>query len=711
MGDHTLAFELYYDGTWREAPVYVRDGCVIQRGATSPGQATSPSSGSATLDNNTGLYSPRSVASSLYGKIGQNTPARYTVDGSVRMTGEVASWTPDRAVVGDAWTKLDVAGVLQRIGRGTDPLASPIYRSLLPLEPAAYYPLTDGSGSTTAEDVIGGPPLQVLGSPSMGSVTGPGAGDTKHPEFMGSGGFVGGLKGLVPVATTGQWTIEFSYRATSSSTNANAPVVQWRSTGTYAALSWLINIEKFGSSNTVSIINQADWSTASSISYSGISAFDGEWHQVRVSLSRLDATHIHTEITVDGVLTTTNSTVTAADTIGDLVDVEVGNLNNTFNGLYITSGVDSLSVADLAIWSTATVDSTYDASTGYNGETAADRFTRLCGEEAIPATVVGTAADSVAMGPQRSITLLALLDEIARTDDASIFETRDSSGLTMRTGQSKLNQDPALTLTYLGEVRPPLGPVYGDEGIRNDVTATSPRGSSRRVVQATGPHNVQLPEDDPQGVGRYQTRIDVNPEDDDSLGDAAGWRVNLGTYDGTWYARITVDLDAAPSIAATVAAVDIGDVVALTDLPVDEALETVESLVIGIAEDVLPKRRLVTFFTVPAAPYRVGILASASGDTDPMLGRLDTDGSSTVSTVAVGASSFQVATPSGPLWTTTADDFPLDVIAGGQRVSISGITGASSPQTFTVQASGKQVRYQIPSGSRVNVADPIILTM
>lgn len=37
-----------------------------------------------------------------------------------------------------------------------------------------------------------------------------------------------------------------------------------------------------------------------------------------------------------------------------------------------------------------------------------------------------------------------------------------------------------------------------------------------------------------------------------------------------------------------------------------------------------------------------------------------------------------------PLWTTNAADFPFDIAVGGERMTVAGITGASSPQTFTV---------------------------
>jgi len=70
-----------------------------------------------------------------------------------------------------------------------------------------------------------------------------------------------------------------------------------------------------------------------------------------------------------------------------------------------------------------------------------------------------------------------------------------------------------------------------------------------------------------------------------------------------------------------------------------------------------------------------------------------------------------VATPSGPLWTTLADDFPLDVVVGGQRVTLSAITGAASPQTCTVAAAGYKIGYPVPAGSAVIIYQPIILAL
>lgn len=54
--------------------------------------------------------------------------------------------------------------------------------------------------------------------------------------------------------------------------------------------------------------------------------------------------------------------------------------------------------------------------------------------------------------------------------------------------------------------------------------------------------------------------------------------------------------------------------------------------------------------------------------------------------VPAGSTTLDVATPSGPLWTTTADDFPLYLDVGGTKVRATACTGSSSPQVFTVDA-------------------------
>jgi hypothetical protein len=84
----------------------------------------------------------------------------------------------------------------------------------------------------------------------------------------------------------------------------------------------------------------------------------------------------------------------------------------------------------------------------------------------------------------------------------------------------------------------------------------------------------------------------------------------------------------------------------------------------------------------------VGVAEAAAdtGDTSEMVGRADTAGSALAAPASLGATSLSVATTVGPLWTTTADDYPLQLSVGGIEVRATACSGASSPQTMTVDA-------------------------
>ena len=205
---------------------------------------------------------------------------------------------------------------------------------------------------------------------------------------------------------------------------------------------------------------------------------------------------------------------------------------------------------------------------------------------------------------------------------------------------------------------------------------------------------------------------DLDGPNDAVLPDLAGWRVHKGTFDGTWYATVAVDLDAAPYLAPMAGAIDYGDVLQLASLPDDEALDAVDHLVMSYVEVIGTHRRKLTYRLEPARPYMTGVLSGTTGDTGEFVGHLETDGSTTNGATAALAATFSVATPSGPLWSTDSDDYPQDFTVGGQRVTVSGVAGGSSPQTFTVSTSisGRKIVYPVPTGSAVEVYTGVILT-
>jgi hypothetical protein len=633
-----MALELYYNSQWNDAPVYERDGCVVMRGTNDIGNDTEPASGSSTIDNRSGDYSPRSLVSNLRGLIGQNTKSRYVVDGEVVLTGEMAAWRPERDVGGDAWTKAEVGGVLRRIGRGKDAFRPALRRAYDFDPPHLLWPLDDPKDTTIAAGsyplVVNGP-VEFAGELGVAGANGSlwcGVGvDATIPEL---GGYLRADFPSDGFSATG-WQVEFSGRYHTSAPD-----------GLTAGVIFTVGVRE-GSGQLNFVMNTALW--------------DGASHHVSFWLYQ-DGADVKADSYRDGVFANTQ-TVGVGTTLG---------LPNSviLNSIGVDDGLRLPSLSYVAFY-TSFHDPAERGAAAYawRGETAGDRFTRVCLEQGITPTVVGDVDDTVPMHVQPLDTFLGILDEIARTDDAAIFETRDSVGLTMRTGASRQNQAPVLTVSYIGEVQPPLRPEYGDRGIRNDVTAQGSIGPDQRVEQLTGPRNIQAPEDDPQGVGRYATSLDVNPSTVDALYNAAGWRVNVGCFDGTWYAEITVDLDAAPHLTDDVALIDIGDVLELTDTPEDESLEAFRGLVVGIRNKTGTHRRLVTFYCIPAEPYQTGVLAETTGDTDPFVGHLETDGTVTYAAIAVGATTFRVVT-TGPWWTTDEDDYPYDLIVDGQRVTV-----------------------------------------
>ena len=65
-----------------------------------------------------------------------------------------------------------------------------------------------------------------------------------------------------------------------------------------------------------------------------------------------------------------------------------------------------------------------------------------------------------------------------------------------------------------------------------------------------------------------------------------------------------------------------------------------------------------------------------------------------------------VATSSGPLWTTDDEEFPFDIMIGGERMTVLDISGASSPQTFTVLRSVNGVVKTHTTGANVALFRP-----
>ncbi|NED75283.1 hypothetical protein G3I51_23755 [Streptomyces sp. SID9944] len=91
--------------------------------------------------------------------------------------------------------------------------------------------------------------------------------------------------------------------------------------------------------------------------------------------------------------------------------------------------------------------------------------------------------------------------------------------------------------------------------------------------------------------------------------------------------------------------------------------------------------------------------------------RADTAGSQLAAAATSTATSLQVATTSGPVWVTTPVEFPFDITVGGERMTVTAVTGSTSPQTFTVVRSVNGVVKAQTAGTDVRLADPAYVAL
>jgi hypothetical protein len=319
-------------------------------------------------------------------------------------------------------------------------------------------------------------------------------------------------------------------------------------------------------------------------------------------------------------------------------------------------------------------------SNGWRGEQATARLTRLCAEEDVPLVVRDPNADSALMGRQGIGTFIDLLAECATADLGILYEPRDqlAIGYIARTA---LYDQPSPTLSYGTHIAEPFDPVDDDQQLQNRVTVNRPGGSSATAQQDTGPLSVLPP---PAGVGVYEASADANVYTDDQLPDVAGWLVHLGTLDALRYPQITLKLNnsaftASAALTATAAGLDIGRQLTVDSLPSWLPPNPAETLIQGYTERITPHDWDLTFNTTPGELWDVAHADSA---------RVDTDGSTLAVDATTTATSLSVASVAGGvLWTLTAASWPFSIDMGGEKLTVTAVSGTTSPQTLTVTRS------------------------
>jgi hypothetical protein len=335
---------------------------------------------------------------------------------------------------------------------------------------------------------------------------------------------------------------------------------------------------------------------------------------------------------------------------------------------------------------------------GYAGETAGDRFARLCAENSVSCLIRGSSSGSTPMGVQEYGTLLSLLQSCERTDAGMLYESREFLGLIYCTGDSLCAQPTSITLSYSSADLSTFVPRGNDTFIANDVTATRVGGSSSRYVVTSGPLSNQEP---PNGVGIYENPLSINPLNDFQLGDFASWGAHLGTVAED---RIELSVNLArtnftnsATLTASVVGLDMGDVLAISSLPLIEYPDTINQTVLYCTEQLNTFVWTDTFVCGAKSPYNALVWGNSEA-------RWSSEGSTLNGAHNSSTTTVSVATPGGVLWGHGSGDF--DIIVSGERMTVTAVAGTTSPQNFTVIRSVNSVVKAHATGETVALFTP-----
>lgn len=582
----------------------------------------------------------------------------------VRMAGEVPAWPPSRDLSGaDRTVAIAPAGILRRLGAGKRPLDSVLRRFLIGAQPLECWPLTDGKEATGGASLRGSAPALAWGSGTQ-PLWGEGeVANWLEPTATFPLQTYGTLR-AVPAATgTASWSVDI-FRAGRGQNEWIEITDQGAGTTADPRHLWSIYCQTVP--NQILLFCTTTAGDAISAVFLGDLLSPGIYdelpHHLRFT-TNVSGGNTFWELWVDGELMSlsaeafTGKPIRQVDLLWDLEGPSAAEVSLGYLTCWDSTGPSAQSV--------------YETFMGLAGEPAGDRVLRLSQEHGVPISVAGDAAAQTRLGIQRPDRYLNTLATIAKSDLGFLFERRDDRELVYRARSTLYSQDPVLTLDWAeGLISEPFRPTDDDKNTENDVSVTRDGGAtSPRAVLETGRMSVQDP---PAGAGRYDEDYTLSLEADHQTSEHAQWRMHLGTFDGLRFTKITLNLGN-PRVYALIDNIyraDVGDLMRLTNLPDDYGPDDVDLIIRGYTEEIGADGWTITFNCGPGVPWQVGVVE------DPVLGRADTDGTELAVAVTAADTAWPVTVTAGPAWVTTAAhpaEFPFDISAGGEQVTVTGI--------------------------------------
>lgn len=597
----------------------------------------------------------------------------------------------------DQWTEIVAQGIRRRLGAGSSPLSSTLYRgtTTLPVPALAYWPCEDGTDTLEMSSALGGPPMRVIG-PDVGNIDF--GAYTDLPASAPLPRITTGcrLEGEVPpyqAPSPNKVMLRFYVHCPDSPELPDLGIIASFLTTGSAGL-WEIKYTTGGGLR----LQAFDIPFGTLLFDSGPIGFDMKGRRKQFSLC-LTQNGSNIDIRQDALEVGASAGSTISDT-----------LNNRTVGNAFLVVVDPFSLMDGLVTGhysvrpeVTTPFDQFDELNAYAGERAGVRLQRLCAQEGIPFSWIGDLGTTTKMGFQRVGTLLELVDECADADQGTLADPRGEIGLLYRTRTSLYSQSATLDLDYAaGHVAPPFEPSDDDAEVRNDVRVTRAGGATGRAQLLTGRKSVLAPKDG--GCGRYDHAVTLSLHTDDQAAALASWIMALSTVSESRYPQVSINLANAETVAAgkDVAALDlhIDDRSTISNPLAKQTPDQISQLARGYVETIRNFVHRIELVTAPESPYRVGKVGGSGARVDAANSALS-DGPYSSS-----ATSLTVTTTSpGSPWITGSVSIDLDL--AGEVVRVTNISGATSPQTFTVQRSINGVVKGQVNGTRVRLAKPV----
>lgn len=670
-----------------------------------------------TIDNRDGKYSPRNPTSILYGLISRNTQVRTSRRGKIRFWGEVPEW-PLKSTTGDKWAYVPIsaAGILRRLLAPNAPLFYSSLRRTLSAASGlvAYFPMEDGTQATTFANLVdrSAPMVVRSGTVSFASVT-TCLGSQALPSLTSSGVLAATFTPPASTLTATTWHVEASVQIPVMGSTNIACAFGWSMANAQVSRYEILIGNVGGAASEGEVVIRWPYTIGGAkVTRTGIVIDDGNWHHIAVTMSIVAGSLVGT-IFVDGVQGSTALTDNAP--LGQVTGMDFNARSDIATDTFILAGGHAMTSATN---STVLVPDGYNAFTGHNLEPAGTRVQRLCGEEGINFMGTGDLTDTALMGPQRPAKLIDLFYDCEDADQGFFYELQDAFGLGFRGRRDLYNQPRRVALQYHapGNIDSPLEPSDNDQRIINDSTANRVNGSSAQVVLASGPMSILPPSQG--GIGRYPEGPTFNVGADSQLLDLAGIRVFAGTIDQQRFDFVKFNISnmivnhGNIGLVESLMSLKVGDLITVDNTPVWIPPNQVRLIDVGQSEWYDQFEHELVTNTILAAPYDVGVLE------DPILGRLSDD-TTTIRDLLVTttATTFQIDV-TGPLWITVAFLAALDTpetwvnfdwMIAGERITITDISGASTPQTVTCIRSVNGVVKQHIAGEVIYMNNPMIL--